>query len=61
MKTCLNRFLGRCDKECKRDYNPKHYPNNYDCPDYYEINIGIVKVIDKKDRRNIKNAVDRKT
>ena len=53
MKTCLNRFLGNC-KECIRDYDPKHHPNNLDCPRYYEISIVIYKVEEKKEEnRNI--------
>jgi len=37
-KTCLNRFLGRC-QGCIEDYNEGHHPNNYDCRDYKEIKI----------------------
>jgi len=42
LKTCLNRFIGRC-KECKRDYE-NHHPNNLDCPDYKEIYIDVFEV-----------------
>ena len=42
IKTCLNRFLGRC-KKCSRDYDPDHHPNNLDCPRYYEIAILIIE------------------
>lgn len=42
-ETCLNRFLGRCIG-CAEDYDQKHHPNNYDCPDYKPIKIGIILV-----------------
>jgi len=45
-KTCLNRFLGRC-KTCKVDYDPTHYPNNYNCKNYYEISVFRTEVKEK--------------
>ena len=50
MKTCLYRFLGNC-KNCKEDYDPRHKPNNYDCPRYHEIQIltfEVKKSLEKK-------------
>ena len=41
--TCLNRMIGNCF-DCKKDYNPKHHPNNRDCPNYHEIKIRTFKV-----------------
>jgi len=38
IQTCKNRFFGFC-KVCKRDYNPKNHPNNYDCPNHRPIFI----------------------
>ena len=63
MKTCLNRFLGRCD--CDRDYNTEHHPNNYDGPNYYEIDIHTFTVEKNKELKkqiieNYKNALGRK-
>lgn len=48
IKTCLNRFLGHCEG-CKRDYNQNHHPNNIDCPNYQEMAILIVNVVDIKE------------
>lgn len=49
MKTCLNRFLGRCEK-CTRDYDPGHHPNNLDCPNYHEIEVLIVELKHGRDK-----------
>ena len=40
-KTCLHRILQTFEecKTCKRDYNPKHYPNNLDCSNYCEEDV----------------------
>jgi hypothetical protein len=46
MKTCLHRLFGEC-KECKKDYNLQHHPNNYDCGSYQEINMLVFKIKDK--------------
>lgn len=43
MKTCLNRLIRRC-KDCIPNYNPKNRPNNYDCKDYQEATLQVVKV-----------------
>lgn len=58
MKTCLNRLIGRCDG-CERDYNAEHHPNNYDCPNYKEVNINIINVIEKEEEEH-NHAMDRK-
>ena len=47
MKTCLNRFLGKC-KGCSRDYNSNHHPNNLDCPKYKEIGVLTFEIKEKK-------------
>ncbi|MDO8516987.1 MAG: hypothetical protein Q7S33_02575 [Nanoarchaeota archaeon] len=41
-KDCLHRQTKLC-KDCTRDYDPEHYPNNYNCPSYHEIKIGLVE------------------
>jgi len=48
MKVCLYRgkAFGKC-KECQRDYDTNHHPNNYDCRDYVEINLLTFNVKDK--------------
>ncbi len=46
LETCLNRTLGRC-KGCKKDYDPKHCPNNYDCPHYIPHILRTFEVKDK--------------
>ena len=62
MKTCLNRFVGRCKKKCERDYNSNHRPNNYDCSDYYEINMRTFEITNQEEKEgDNKNALDRKT
>ena len=40
---CLQKFLGRCPN-CIPDVNPKHRPNNLDCPGYKKMTIGIIEV-----------------
>jgi len=50
IKTCLNRFLGRCGG-CSRDYNGEHHPNNLDCPNYYEIKLLVVEVVEVLEKR----------
>jgi hypothetical protein len=37
-ETCLNRFLNRC-KDCTKDYDLNHHPNNYDCKYYKSMKI----------------------
>jgi len=44
-KECINRFLGKC-KNCTRDYDLTHYPNNYNCCGYTEMNIFSLNVKD---------------
>ena len=43
LETCLNRLTGRC-KNCTRDYDPKHHPNNPECSNYSKTNLLIVDV-----------------
>jgi len=43
--TCRNRFLGRC-KDCKKDYNQNHYPNNYTCKNHVPMSVGYFGVVD---------------
>jgi len=44
--TCLHRFLGHC-KNCIRDYDPQHHPNNKDCCNYLEIKMLCINILDK--------------
>tara|TARA_Y100000310_G_C20626730_1_gene786345 strand:- start:195 stop:410 length:216 start_codon:yes stop_codon:yes gene_type:complete len=50
MKTCIYRFTGTC-RDCKRDYDPTHYPNNEECPHYCEVNARFFVVKEKIPRR----------
>jgi len=34
---CLHQLFKEC--KCEVDTDETHYPNNYDCPDYYPITI----------------------
>jgi hypothetical protein len=52
-------MLGRCKKECTQDYR-SHYPNNYDCADYYEAHLFTFEVINPIKEKENKNALDRK-
>jgi hypothetical protein len=38
-------MFGEC-KHCKKDYNKNHTPNNYHCPNYYEVNMIVRTVVD---------------
>jgi hypothetical protein len=42
-KTCLHRINGEC-KSCLIDYSPNHHPNNYDCRDYVDVDIVVIKI-----------------
>ncbi len=55
-KTCLNRFLGRCEN-CSEDYDVRHHPNNYDCPFYKEIKLSVHKVEDFDIKKNDENII----
>jgi hypothetical protein len=55
-KTCLNRLIGRCEninrgRECKKDYDTAHHPNNYDCPNYHEANMLVFEVKNKNSKK----------
>ena len=44
--TCVDRLTKNC-KDCKKDYNPNHHPNNLDCVNYKEAVVRIFKVKEK--------------
>ncbi len=47
IKTCLNRFIGRCP-HCVEDYDTLHKPNNLDCPHYRETKLLVFENKTKK-------------
>ena len=34
---CLGQFLNYC--KCEYDIDPKHHPNNLDCPEYKPVTV----------------------
>jgi len=46
-ETCANRFLGRC-KNCVKDIDNSHHPNNYDCKEYSALKIRINTIIESE-------------
>ena len=40
---CLGQFLNRC--KCEKDIDPKHKPNNYDCPNYKPVTVRYFNVV----------------
>ena len=51
---CLHRVIGNC-KDCIRDFDTSHHPNNYDCPKYREVRIVILNI--KKGPTDIQSVV----
>ncbi len=43
-KTCVNRFLKTCRKNCTLDYDPNHYPNNSHCPRHHELHVVVFEI-----------------
>jgi len=53
--TCKNRFLGKC-KNCQKDYDASHHPNNYDCPMHERIRLIEYNICENPDKNYSKNT-----
>lgn len=45
-ETCLHRFVKDC-KNCTKDIDTSHHPNNYDCRGYYPIRVIVHEFIEE--------------